>query len=54
MLDTLPMIATLINKAETATTREEAQKVLQQAEVIDNLAAQWLDDTEQIEGQLTK
>ena len=49
MLNTLPMIATLIKKAETATTREEAQKVLQQAEVIDNLAAQWLDDTEQIQ-----
>ena len=48
------MIATLINRAETATTREEAQKVLQQAEVIDNLAAQWLDDTEQIEGQSAK
>jgi len=48
------MIATLINKAETATTREEAQEVLQQAETIENLAAQWLDDTEQIGGQLTK
>ena len=48
------MIATLIEKAETATTREEAQKVLQKAEVIENLAAQWLDDTEQIEGQSAK
>ena len=43
------MIATLIQKAETATTREEARKVLQKAEVIENLAASWLNDTEQIQ-----
>ena len=44
----LPLIAQLIEKAETATTREEAQKIIQQAEAIENLAALWLDDTEQI------
>ena len=54
MTETLPAIFTLTDRAEKATTREEAQEILKIAETMDNVAAEWLLDTEQIQGQLTK
>lgn len=45
----LPAIFTLTEKADKAKTREEAQEVLQLLAAMENVAAQWLNDTEQID-----
>ena len=54
MIQTLPAVFTLTERAEKATTREEALEILKIAATMDNVAAEWLNDTEQIGGQFTK
>lgn len=43
-----PAIITLTEKACKVETHQEAREILRLAAAMDNIAAQWLDDAEQI------